>query len=65
MGFSLAFANVSIRQRITLSPPLRYELKFDVPIFVMRVAAEGGLGLMKRSEKPGSDPIFGDGISPS
>ena len=65
MGFSLAFANVSIRQRITLSPPLRYELEFDVTIFVMRVAAESGSGLTERSEKPVGNPIFGDGISPA
>ena len=31
----------------------------------MRVAAEGGSGLTERSEKPGDDPIFGDGISPA
>ena len=31
----------------------------------MRGAAKDGLGLMKRSEKPGSDPIFGEGISPA
>ena len=31
----------------------------------MRVAAEDGSGLMERSEKPGSDPIFGEGISPA
>ena len=43
--------------------PLQIDIKFT--LFVMRVAADSGSGLMKRSEKPGSDPIFGDGISPS
>ena len=31
----------------------------------MLVAAEDGSGLTERSEKPGNDPIFGDGISPA
>ena len=31
----------------------------------MLVGAAGGSGLMERSKKPGSDPIFGDGISPT
>ena len=31
----------------------------------MRVGAEDGSGLMERSKKPVSDPIFGDGISPT
>ena len=32
---------------------------------LMFVGAKGGLGLMERSKKLGSDPIFGDGISPA
>ena len=42
-------------------------MKFDIKLtlFVMRVAAEDGSGLMERSEKPVSDPIFGEGISPA
>ena len=31
----------------------------------MLVSAEGDSGLMEHSEKPGNDPIFGDGISPA
>ena len=34
------------------------------PPLVMRVATKDGLGLMERSGKPGSAPIFGAGISP-
>ena len=33
--------------------------------FGMLVVAEDGSGLTERSEKPGNDPIFGDGISPA
>ena len=36
-----------------------------VTSLVMLVVAESGSGLMKRSEKPGNDPIFGNGISPA
>ena len=36
-----------------------------LPYFGVLVAAEDGSGLTERSEKPGSDPIFGDGISPA
>ena len=31
----------------------------------MRMGAKNGSGLMERLKKPGSDPIFGDGISPA
>ena len=64
MGRSLVFATASSGANHG-NPPLRYELKFDVTIFVMRVVAEDGSDLTERSEKSGSDPIFGDGISPS
>ena len=42
-------------------------MKFDIKLtlVVIRVAAEDGSGLMERSEKPVSDPIFGEGISPA
>ena len=55
------------QERIAATRPSATKLKFDVDLilFVMRVAAEDGSGLMERSEKPGSDPIFGDGISPA
>ena len=66
MGRSLVFATASSGANHG-NPPLRYKIKFDIKLtlFVMRVAAEDGSGLMERSEKPGSDPIFGDGISPT
>ena len=55
------------QERIAATRPGAAKLKFDFKftLFVMRVAAEDGSSLMERSEKPGSDPIFGDGISPS
>ena len=43
------------------APKLKSDFKST--LFVMRVAAEDGSGLMERLEKPGSDPIFGEGIS--
>ena len=60
-------SNSGIPERITAVRPYATKLKFDSEstLFVMRVAAEGGSGLMKRSEKPGNDPIFGEGISPA
>ena len=53
--------------QITAVRPSALKLKSDseLTLFVMRVAAESGSGLMERSEKPGNDPIFGDGISPA
>ena len=55
------------QSRIAAVRPYATKLKFDSEstLFVMRVAAEDGSGLMERSEKPGSDPIFGEGISPA
>ena len=55
------------QSRIAAVRPSATKLKFDskLTLFVMRVAAEDGSGLMERSEKPESDPIFGDGISPA
>ena len=48
------------------NPSLCYKLmELTFHSFVMRVAAESGSDLMERSKKPGSDPIFGDGISPA
>ena len=55
------------QERITAVRPSATKLKFDFKstLFAMRVATKDGSGLMERSEKPGSDPIFGDGISPA
>ena len=64
MGFSLTFGTV-LSEAKRGSPSRSYELKFELTVFVMRVAAESCSGLTERSEKPGSDPIFGDGISPA
>ena len=66
MDRSLVFATASSGVNHG-NPPLRYKLKVTakLALFAMRVAAEDGSGLMKRSEKPGNDPIFGDGISPA
>ena len=47
------------------SRPSAANPRHELPYFWMRVSAEDGSGLMKRSEKPGNDPIFGDGISPA
>ena len=43
----------------------RGDAQLKVNSIWMRVSADGGSGLMERSEKPRSDPIFGDGISPA
>ena len=67
MDFSLAFANVPSGSESHSLRPSATKLRFDsiLILFVMRVAAEDGSGLMERSEKPVSDPIFGEGISPA